>query len=46
MKEIGRDGKIRTIEQLADCESRRQVIEWYGLNEPDIIEYTIEEVKD
>ena len=46
MKEIGRDGKVRTIEQLANCETRKQVIDWYGLKEPDIIEYTIDEIKD
>lgn len=43
MKERGADGKIRTIEQTAICENRRQVIEWYGLNEPDIISYSITE---
>ena len=46
MKERGADGKIRTIEQTAFCENRQQVIEWYGLNEPDIVDYTITEEKD
>ena len=46
MQEKGVDGKIRPIEQEAVCESRRQVIEWYGLNEPDIVDYSITEIKD
>ena len=46
MKEVGSDGKIRTIEQQAICPTRQKVIDWYGLNEPDIIEYKIEEVED
>lgn len=46
MKERGADGVVRTIEQNACCENRQQVIEWYGLNEPDIIDYTITEVKE
>ena len=44
MKEMGKDGKIRIIMQTAICESRKQVIEFYGLNEPDILSYTIKEV--
>ena len=44
MKEMGKYGKIRTLTQTALCESRRQVIDFYGLNEPDIISYTIKEV--
>lgn len=45
MKEMGRDGVVRTLHQTAVCENRRQVVEWYGLEEPDIIEYTINEVE-
>ena len=41
---MGKDGKIRTLTQTAICESRKQVIDFYGLNEPDIISYTIKEV--
>lgn len=44
MKEIGRDGQVRTLTQTAVCESRKEVIEFYGLNEPDIISYNIKEV--
>lgn len=44
MKEKGRDGSIRTLEQTAICQSRQQVIEWYGLNEPDIVDYNIEPI--
>lgn len=44
MKEAGRDGVVRTIEQTAICNSRREVIEFYGLNEPDIISYAIKEI--
>lgn len=42
MKEMGKDGEVRTIQQTAVCNSEREVIEWYGLNEPDIIDYKIE----
>ena len=44
MKERRPDGSIHTIEQTAICESRRQVVEFYGLNEPDIVSYRIEEI--
>ena len=44
MKEMGKDGKVRTITQTALCESRKQVIDFYGLNEPDIISYNIKEI--
>ena len=43
MEERGKDGKVRTLTQTAVCESRKQVIEFYGLNEPDILSYKIEE---
>ena len=41
MSELGKDGRIRTITQTAICQNRRQVIEWYGLNQPDVLSYTI-----
>ena len=37
-----RNGTTHTIEQTAICETRQQVIDWYGLNEPDIVSYKIE----
>ena len=43
MNELGKDGKAITITQTAVCQNRRQVIEWYGLNQPDILSYTITE---
>ena len=43
MQERGKDGVVRTLKQTAVCENRKQVIEWYGLNEPDIVSY---EIKD
>lgn len=45
MRELGPDGQIRDIKQTACCENRRQVIDFYGLNEPDIIDYSIEEIE-
>jgi len=42
MVERQKDGTTHTIEQTAVCETRRQVIEWYGLREPDIVSYKIE----
>ena len=45
MKERGRDGVVRELEQIAICETRKQVVEFYGLNEPDIISYRIEVVE-
>ena len=43
MKEMGKDGVVRTLTQTAFCESRQQVIDWYGLEESDILSYTITE---
>jgi hypothetical protein len=43
MRERQRDGSVRTLTQTAICQTRQQVIEWYGLNEPDIVGYTITE---
>lgn len=44
MVERGKDGVVRTITQTAVCESEKQVVEFYGLNEPDIVSYNIKEV--
>lgn len=38
MKEVGSDHEI---EQHACCDSRQQVIDWYGLDNPDIEYYNI-----
>lgn len=45
MQERQKDGGIHTIKQTAVCQTRQQVIDWYGLNEPDIVSYKIEEEK-
>ena len=45
MCELGPDGKERTLKQTAICETRQQVIFFYGLDEPDIISYEIKEVE-
>lgn len=45
MEERQRDGSIRTITQEAVCQSRKEVIDWYGLHEPDIVSYSIREVE-
>ena len=44
MEELQKDGSVRTLTQHAVCGNRQQVIDWYGLNEPDIVSYTIEEI--
>ena len=44
MVETGEDGKKRTIEQTAHCKTRQQVIDFYGLNEADIISYRIQQI--
>ena len=44
MNERQKDGSIHTLTQTAVCHSRREVIEWYGLDEPDIVSYNIEEI--
>ena len=44
MVERQSDGTTHTIEQTAYCRSRQEVIEWYGLNQADIVSYTIKEV--
>ena len=45
MDEIQKDGSIRTIEQECWVRDRNEVIRIYGLNEPDIASYEIEEVE-
>ena len=40
-----RDGKEHTLTQTAICENEAQVIDFYGLREPDIVSYSIEEIK-
>lgn len=40
-----RNGVEHRIEQECFAQDRGQVINWYGLNEPDIVSYRIEEVK-
>ncbi len=45
MVERQKDGSVHTIEQTAVCSTRKQVMEWYVLNEPDIVSYKIEEEK-
>ena len=39
-----KDGSIRTMTRTAIVESRQAVINWYGLEEPDIVSYKIEEI--
>ena len=46
MTEQGRDGILRTIQQIADCSTRQQVVDFYGLNQPDILDYQIELIKE
>lgn len=43
MVERQKDGTTRTLTQSAVCRNRQEVIEWYGLKEPDIVSYKIEE---
>ena len=45
MVERQKDGSTRTLNQTAVCETRQQVIDWYGLNEPDIVSYSITPVE-
>ena len=44
MQERQRDGSVRTITQIAICPSEEEVVKWYGLTEPDIVSFSIEEV--
>lgn len=45
MVERQKDGSTRTITQTAVCRNMREVEEWYGLNEPDIVSYSIRELE-
>ena len=45
MVERQKDGSTRTLTQTAVCSTRQQVIDWYGLNEPDIVSYDIKVVE-
>lgn len=44
MQEIQRNGTLRLIRQTARVETIEQVIELYGLEEPDIASYSIEKL--
>ena len=44
MVEAQKDGTTKTITKTAHCEDRQQVIDWYGLEEPDIVSYDIIEI--
>ena len=45
MKEIQKDGSVRTITRTCCCRDKDEVIRIYGLLDDDIEEYTIEEIK-
>ena len=45
MTEISRFG-VHILEQTAVCESEREVIKIYGLDEPGILSYNIERIED
>jgi len=46
MTEIQKDGSLRTLHQTARATSRQKVVEFYGLNRPDIDSYSIIEEKE
>lgn len=46
MNERQKDGSIHKIEQIAICQNPQQVIEFYGLREPDIVSFLIEPIVD
>ena len=46
MVERQKDGSTHTLTQFAVCPTRQEVVEWYGLEEPDIESYRIELVED
>jgi hypothetical protein len=41
MNERQKDGSVRKLEQTAVCQNEKEVIDWYGLNQPDIVSYEI-----
>ena len=45
MVERQKDGSTHTLTQFAVCQTRQQVVDWYGLNEPDIVDYAIDVVE-
>lgn len=45
MVERQKDVSLHELRQVAYCDSRQEVIDWYGLEEPDIESYSIEEVE-
>lgn len=44
IKEVGRPNPLKT--SLSGNKTRQQVIEWFGLENPDVEWYTIEEKED
>ena len=44
MHERQSDGSVRELNQIAVCESETDVIKFYGLDEPDIVDYKIERI--
>lgn len=42
MVERQKDGTTCTLTQTAYCETEKQVIDFYGLNEPDIVSFNID----
>lgn len=44
MQERQKDGSILELKVEASAPSREAVIDWYGLNEPDIVSFKIEEM--
>ena len=45
MTEVSKYG-MHKLEQIAVCDSERDVIKFYGLDEPDIFDYKIEKLED
>ncbi len=45
IKERQKDGTVHTLVTQALCRDKNQVIDFYGLNEPNIVSYQIEEIK-
>ena len=43
IEERAADGRVNIINQTAVCQNRQQIIDFYGLEEADVISYTIEE---
>lgn len=44
MQERQKDGSVLELKVEAIAPSREAVIDWYGLNEPDIVSFKIEEI--